>query len=149
MGLLKKHFNKIKIAKDEKVESASFLLNLCIQHINANHWLICEIRNLFDDFEHYIKANIYKELSISNVAMTLKISHTYLRNIIRANKNMTFTDYVLNEKIEEAKRLIITTSMSVKEISTLLNFKDQAYFSRIFKKQTGYTCSAFRKRFIF
>ncbi|MBQ4116182.1 MAG: PocR ligand-binding domain-containing protein [Clostridia bacterium] len=145
---LKNSFSKIKVSEKEKIEAFSFLLYLCVQYICSNHWLLCEERNLIDDFELYISNNIRKDLSIADVSVALKISRSHLSRIIQLNKNMTFTDYVLNKKVDEAKRLLLTTSMSVNEIAEVLNFKEPTYFMRVFKNKTGYTCTVYRKRFI-
>lgn len=54
---------------------------------------------------------------------------------------------VIHERIEtEAKRLLLYTGKSVKEISAILGFEDLASFSRFFKKTTGESVSDYRKR---
>lgn len=146
--LLRTSFNKIKFAKNEKTESISYLLNLCVREICVNNWIICDSRDLMKDFEYYIKENVREKLNISEVAISLKISRSYLSYMLKKNKHMTFTEYVLKEKVEEAKKLLVTTSMPFKAISELLNFNSYVYFSRVFKGVTGYSCLEFRKRFV-
>lgn len=54
---------------------------------------------------------------------------------------------VIHERIEaEAKRLLLYTRKSAKEISSILGFEDLASFSRFFKKKTGESVSEYRKR---
>lgn len=54
---------------------------------------------------------------------------------------------VIHDRIEaEARRLLLHTSKSAKEIGDLLGFEDQASFSRFFKKRTGESIFAYRKR---
>ncbi|HCN83031.1 MAG TPA: hypothetical protein DIT07_05335, partial [Sphingobacteriaceae bacterium] len=45
----------------------------------------------------------------------------------------------------EAKRLLVNLDLSVTEVSYQLNFKDNSYFSRFFKKQVGFAPEEFRK----
>ena len=53
---------------------------------------------------------------------------------------------IIHERIEaEAKRLLLYTPKSAKEISELLGFEDLSTFSRFFKKMTGESVSDFRK----
>jgi AraC-like DNA-binding protein len=47
----------------------------------------------------------------------------------------------------EAKRLLIHTSMSAKEIAYFLGYDDPAYFNRLFASKVGDSTSGFRKRF--
>jgi AraC-like DNA-binding protein len=53
--------------------------------------------------------------------------------------------YVLNKKIDFAKKLFIDTNLSVKEIAAELCFSDEYYFSSIFKERTGCSPSQYRK----
>jgi YesN/AraC family two-component response regulator len=50
----------------------------------------------------------------------------------------------LEKKISFAKKLLVDTSLSVKQISDKLCFSDEYYFSNIFKKKTGQTPSQYR-----
>lgn len=54
---------------------------------------------------------------------------------------------IIHDRIEaEARRLLLYTSKSVKEIALLLGFEEQAAFARFFKNATGLSCSVFRKQ---
>ena len=53
--------------------------------------------------------------------------------------------YFTRLKIDHAKRLLRETPMPIGEISDLLSFDDANYFSKTFKKLTGYTPSTYRK----
>lgn len=54
---------------------------------------------------------------------------------------------IIHERLEaEARRLLLFTSKSSKEIAILLGFEEQASFARFFKNSTGLSCSEFRKR---
>jgi len=54
-------------------------------------------------------------------------------------------ELIRNRVILEAKRLLINLNMTVAEIADSLNFKDNSYFARFFKKYTGSTPEEFRK----
>lgn len=54
---------------------------------------------------------------------------------------------IIHERLEaEARRLLLFTSKSSKEIAILLGFEEQASFARFFKNSTGLSCSEFRKK---
>lgn len=57
----------------------------------------------------------------------------------------TIKQHIIERIITESKRLIATSSLSIKSISEALEFNDPAYFTRIFKKHTGKTPEQFRK----
>ena len=64
-----------------------------------------------------------------------------LRQDIRVNEIRFFDSTLENE----AKKYLLNTNYSISEVSYFLNFKDPAYFTRLFKKMTGVTPSEFRK----
>ena len=53
----------------------------------------------------------------------------------------------MNKKIEMAKRLLLYSKLSVKEIAAQLSFSDQYYFSNYFKRKTGTSPRSFRNQF--
>jgi AraC-like DNA-binding protein len=53
--------------------------------------------------------------------------------------------YVLNKKIEFAKKLFVDTSLTVKEVATKLCFSDAYYFPNVFKEKVGCAPSQYRK----
>ena len=57
-------------------------------------------------------------------------------------------DIIKNRIVLEAKRLLVHTGLSAKEIGYLLGYEDPAYFSRLFLLKTGLTTSGFRKQFL-
>ncbi|MEM5593918.1 helix-turn-helix transcriptional regulator [Niallia circulans] len=55
------------------------------------------------------------------------------------------SEYIQQMKIEEAKKLMTFAEHSLSDIHALLNFTDQSYFTKVFKKYTGITPKQFRK----
>ena len=58
---------------------------------------------------------------------------------------VNFIDYLTKERIDNAKYLIRNTNKSVKQISRDVGYNDSNYFSRVFKKHSGYSPSAYKK----
>ena len=56
-------------------------------------------------------------------------------------------DYILLRKLEAARNMLKYSEYSYAEISAILAFSSQSHFSRIFKKETGYTPKEYRDRF--
>ena len=55
--------------------------------------------------------------------------------------------FILSMRMDEAKELLLFSSMSINEISEQIGFTDSSYFSRIFRKYTGYSPTSWRSRF--
>lgn len=95
-------------------------------------------------FLHLLAEHITINRSPSYYASLLNISPGYLNEIVKEVTGMSVTLYIRNELILQAKRLLVHTGLSIKEISNMLGIDDYAYFSRIFMQTTGISPSAFR-----
>lgn len=93
--------------------------------------------------KEFIDKNIYEKLSVSMVADYIAMSPSQLTRIFKAAFNITPYNYIINQKIETSKLLLVNTNMSIKEIALALNFADEHYFSNSFKKITGKNPSKF------
>lgn len=89
--------------------------------------------------KNFIFNNIYKDIKLSQLAKLVNLNPNYLSELFSKEVGMTISRYIQKERIEEAKKLLSLTDYSLSDISTLLNFGAQSYFSTIFKKVTGVT----------
>jgi len=65
--------------------------------------------------------------------------------VFKKEVGVNFIDYLTKERIDNAKYLIRNTNKSVKQISRDVGYNDSNYFSRVFKKHSGYSPSAYKK----
>ena len=70
---------------------------------------------------------------------------TYIWKILKMNRGKSFSDYVEEYKLEEAKQLLLNSSLSVAEIAAELNYTNSQNFIRFFSKSMGITPGKFRK----
>ena len=94
----------------------------------------------------YMKRRYALKLTLEEVAEYAGYSPTYFSRIFREDTGMTFKEYLNELRIEKSKTLLLTSGMTVTEISSMLGFNDQSYFCKIFKSSTGVTPDKFRKR---
>ncbi|UUZ94015.1 helix-turn-helix transcriptional regulator [Paenibacillus sp. P25] len=69
----------------------------------------------------------------------------YLSALFRREVGRTLQDYIRDAKIEEAANLLRLTDRPISEVSTLLGFHDQSYFTKTFKKVMGVTPKRFKR----
>ena len=93
----------------------------------------------------YVQRNLSRPVDVDTLAKTLFISRTHLATKFKKETGMTLTDFILNEKIEEAKRLLRYTDKSLTLIADYLGFSSQSHFTRIFKKYSGKTPKEYRE----
>lgn len=94
---------------------------------------------------HHINTNQTYQMTSCEAAELVHLNPSYFSKLFRNSMGMTFTDYMTNLRLEEAKRMLTVTSMRVNEIAERLGFTDIAYFSNTFKKKCGMTPSEYRR----
>ncbi|NLR62590.1 AraC family transcriptional regulator [Chitinophaga polysaccharea] len=86
-----------------------------------------------------------QEKLVGFYAAKLHISANYLNILCKAHLDVSATKLIQQRVLLEAKRLLQTTGLSIKEIAFELGFVDHAYFSNFFKAQAGLTPTQFRE----
>jgi len=99
--------------------------------------VLFKYRSLID---HYYK----KEKQVAFYADRLNISANYLNILCKKHFHVSATALIHERLVLEAKRILLTTEMPIKEIAFDLGFYDVAYFSKFFKNQTQITPRKFR-----
>lgn len=93
--------------------------------------------------EHYF----LQHQPVSFYAEKLHVSPKQLNTLTKAYLNKTIADLIHERLIAEAKRLLVHSGMTVSEVAYSLNFSDNSYFNRFFKRSERITPEQFRKRF--
>ena len=98
------------------------------------------------DITALLKENVYSSLSIDNICEKTAYSKAYLFRIFKAQTGKTIMAYFIELKINQAKQLLRENELSVREISERLAFSTPDYFTKTFKRVTGLTPLAYKKR---
>jgi len=94
----------------------------------------------------YIDAHYKENISLKDVADEVYLSSFYLSRLFKKEVGVNFSTYLLNTRLDDAKRLLETTATSVSSISSSLSFSDLSYFCRVFKNYTSFTPKEYRNR---
>lgn len=91
-----------------------------------------------------IEKHKYEQLSVEQICRKLSYSRAYLTKIFKETTDYTILEYILIEKIKEAKRLIREGHLNFTQIADKLAFDNPQYFSRVFKRMTNMTPSDYK-----
>lgn len=86
-----------------------------------------------------INNNLNAKLTSQDIASSLNISYSSLIKKYKKDTGMTLNSYIRNALLKKAIEKLMFTDASIKEIAFDLKFTDAFYFSRFFKKQTGFS----------
>lgn len=105
-------------------------------------------RNNYPTWVHqtmnYIALNLHQTITLDMIAKEVHMLASYVSVQFKKITDISLIHYIQHKKIEEAAFLLRSTTTSIQEISTLLAFSSQAYFSTIFKKQMGISPKSYR-----
>jgi AraC family transcriptional regulator, transcriptional activator of pobA len=100
--------------------------------------------NKVTEFEKLVNRHFKTHHSVSDFAEMLHITPNYLNAICSKYKGNSAGEIIRERILLEAKRMLVHTSNTITEIAYELNFEDNSYFGRFFKKYSGTTPAKFR-----
>ncbi len=109
-----------------------------------NEQIIEEIKNLVVDAVHYNKGKEDGENYSEYISRNLKLDYKYLSNLFSSMEGITIEKFVILQKIEKVKELIVYDNYSLSEIAFEMDYSSTAHLSRQFKDVTGLTPSQFK-----
>jgi len=94
----------------------------------------------------YLRRNYASKIKVSDLAKQYYCSVSYISHIFKKRTGKSISDYLNDLRIEDSKKLLQNTKLTVTHISQMVGFADTNYFSNTFKKSTGLPPTAFRKQ---
>ncbi len=95
--------------------------------------------------KQYIAEHITEPMTLSEISDAVHLVPHYCCSVFSKQVGQTLFEFIASQRIEMAKSLIRTTDLSLTDISANCGFSDYNYFSRVFKKQTGFSPLKYKK----
>ncbi len=128
-----------------KINAAARMLELIAQHIMDSEIIrICDAEAI-EKSKELIRKDFNKPLSVESIAKIANLNPSYLSFLFKKQTGINITSFIDDLRMTQAKRLLSETNKQIKEISASCGYEDQNYFSRIFKKYSGISPTAYRK----
>lgn len=129
------------------------LLRILLRHIllTINRYIKEQAQtgtDIINDMEraaHYFRENYTKNISIEQYAAEHLMSVNWFILSFKNVMKMTPMQYILSLRIAVAKGLLENSNKNINEISDAIGYDNPLYFSRLFKKHTGYSPSQYKK----
>ena len=149
-SLFRQGIAEIRDAEGSNTEMLRSILDLILTTC-ANRYQVTE--NLLNKgkgqilvkrFFHLVEENHQKNLSMSDYSGMIGVTPNHLTQTVKLLTGKTSSQIIKAKQLLEIKRLLVHTNLSVSEIANQLNFEDQSYFTKFFKRETGFTPIQFR-----
>ena len=121
--------------------------NMKIARFKSTHE---ETRNLGEErtihgLTRYLQEHLKEEISLSVLAEEFHLNPQYISQLFKNEIGVNFLTYLTNIRLEHAKKLLISTSLPIAEVSEQSGYGDYRVFTKVFKKNEGITPSQDRK----
>lgn len=114
--------------------------NILIE-LNQNH-----VKGTIYQIKKYIHSHFHQQITMKSIANKFYINPVYMGQLFKKTYGIYFKDYVLQVRIQEAKRLLRQTDMRIYEVAEKVGFNNPDYFVTQFEKIVGKTPSQYRKQ---
>ncbi|MBN2743065.1 AraC-like DNA-binding protein [Breznakibacter xylanolyticus] len=137
---------------DHKLDLLRSLLDIILMTCSSRYKTVENIDKkgrghiLVKQFYHLVEENNLKNLSLKEYADRLAVTPNHLTQTVKLLTGKTSSQIIKAKQILEIKRLLVHTNLSVAEIAHQLNFDDQSYFTKFFKRESGYLPLQYRNR---
>ena len=92
----------------------------------------------------YINKTYMQGIGVSDVADSIGITRSHLNHVFQKELNISIQNFLIDFRMHKSANLLISTAMSIKEISDQVGYNDQLVFSKAFKKKFGVSPKSYR-----
>lgn len=104
-----------------------------------------KINSIIERADKYLEENFTEDITLDDIARVVNLSPYYFSRFYKEASGRNFIDRLIAIRIEKAKYYFQNTDLSLKEVSGMVGYQDPNYFSKLFKKITGYTATEYKE----
>jgi Response regulator containing CheY-like receiver domain and AraC-type DNA-binding domain len=102
--------------------------------------------NVIHRATQYIRTHYAEKITLDSAAKAVYLSPSYFSRVFRQETGKTFNSYLNTVRIEQSKKLLMDPSVRLIDISLMVGFDNQSYFTKVFKKTTGLSPLQYREK---
>lgn len=130
--------------------------------VNVRQWLLNlfkALREYFTDknrsrgsklveaVKQFIKDHYHEQITVEYIAKAVYLSQSYANSIVKKETGKSIFDYLLEYRLEMAKKLLMDPESKVSVVSERVGYENKSYFSLMFKKYVGLSPSEYKARY--
>ncbi|WP_027088023.1 response regulator transcription factor [Cohnella panacarvi] len=102
--------------------------------------------SIIDVVKKYVQDELHQSISLKKISDALHFNCAYLGQKFKNEEKMSFNEYLLQQRMEKAKRLLEQTDMRIYEIAGHVGYTEIDWFYKKFKQYTGISANEYRKQ---
>ena len=129
----------------EQIRAAAKILETCTLYVLLKDMIKLQRETFINNLNRFLLDHLSEDLSIDRLTAEFSISKTKLYDSCNKHLPTGIAEHIKLLRIEEAKKYLRETNLTVHEISDKVGFSDYNYFCRVFKKTVGMPALKYRK----
>lgn len=121
------------VSGEEELSAFIEEIEIAVRNIPSGENIIVSV------VKNYITNYTGSDYTLKSVADAVSYTPYYLSRIFKSETGENLPDYILNARMERAKRLLLDKTKNIQSVAKAVGFENASYFSRSFKKHTGMT----------
>lgn len=101
--------------------------------------------NVIEKVKGFVEEALHQNITLKEISQIMHFNCSYLGQKFKYQENMTFNEYLLQQRMEKAKTLLEHTNMKIYEIANKVGYTEIDWFYKKFKSYTGVSANEYRK----
>ncbi|MBE6691077.1 MAG: helix-turn-helix domain-containing protein [Ruminococcaceae bacterium] len=136
----------VRMRRTEEAELSAMnnVVQMCVSYLRMQKLIQFKETPLSVLLKEYIEANLAEELNVKALCRQFNLSKSSLYLLSNEVFGKGVTDYIRERRVQRAKELLSETALPISAVAEQVGYTDTNYFTKVFKKATGKTPSAWR-----
>lgn len=138
--------DRIPIKSQRELNAAATILQAITTYVMTNRWVVPNKSEFIRHIDRYIEEHLSENITVDSLCAAFRIGRTKLYELSMDYLGCGLAEYIRNQRIEHAKRMLTETEQPITDIAFATGFADYNHFSRIFKQVVGSSAREYRKK---
>lgn len=134
----------IPVKSQRELNAAATVLQAITAYVITNRWVVPSKSEFIRELDRYIESHLSENITVEAICDTFRIGRTKIYELSMNYLGCGLAEYIRNQRICHAQRLLTKTKMTVTDIAYATGFSDYNHFSRVFKQSVGISARAYR-----
>jgi len=137
--------DRIEAHSLDSIEDMEAYLSYLVRTALAHRDFAAQPQSVVEEIRQYILSHIGADLSRNRLAEIVYLHPDYLARLFKKETGVPLGSYVIQARVEAAKRLLETTNLSVYAVADKVGYANYSYFSKLFKQGTGMSPNEYKR----
>lgn len=139
----------LKLVNNEEFGSCIDRLKISLYNNEVKEKPVVKKERVITGITKYMQEHLSEDVSLHILSEEFHLNSQYISQLFKNEIGVNFLTYLTNIRMEHAKKLLLSTSLSIAEVSEQSGYGDYRVFTKVFKKSEGITPSQYRRDFLF